>query len=557
MGALKPQASPKPLVDRVSAAVNFLQRNATDQKWLIVLSDFQSKEFAHPIPELKDGRTVLLDVHPNDPRSAGITKISLNPTQPIPGIPLEADIEVTGQPSSARAMKVSIQTADGNPVSESPTDMVTLDSSGRAHKQFPVKLPAERWLMLTAMLTDDDAMAWDNSRTQLIEVPPRQHVEVLQQSGSAGERILKLALDPSEGKLAEWPLEVVAGGSISSQDVVVADLARWPDAGQASALRNFANAGHTVVLFLAPGLERTWPALSKSEQDDLTALLPSAPIQREGNTVSRAAVADARDPLLQGLTDDKYQLNAIVVRQLVPMAASGYATTLLNAVPADPAPGSRVQGLLFRTPVGSGVCFTWATAPDPASTNLATHPTFLPLLVRMALKTPGQSTGQNVELGQSLVLDGSKFTDQSELQIESPSHEQYRVMATENNGARQFVFNQASEPGLYTWRAVNNPPAVAISNVQLPAEESDLAYRPASSVAPPGPDTIIATSISDLNTKVAGLTAPQPQWSIPIAIVMFLLCLEALMGNWSKAWNTGAVSAFRISSPPSASLREA
>jgi hypothetical protein len=162
----------------------------------------------------------------------------------------------------------------------------------------------------------------------------------------------------------------------------------------------------------------------------------------------------------------------------------------------------------------------------------------------MALKTAEQSAAQNVELGQPLVLDGSRFPDQVALQIDSPTHEQYRVPAIESNGSRQFIFDRANDPGLYIWKTVNNPTAIAITNVQLPAGESDLTYRPAAAVAPPGPDTIIATSVADLTSKVQNLTAPQPQWSGPLAIVMFLLCLEALMGSWSKTWNPSSLRAF-------------
>jgi hypothetical protein len=541
---LKPTASSKPLVDRVSAAENFLARNAADQKWLIVLSDFQAREFPHALPELKDGRTALIDLHPADPRSAGITKITINPSQPIPGIPIQADVEVTGQPSAARAMKLRITSADGNPISESPTDMVTLDASGKARKSIPIKLPAERWTLLTAMLTDDDAMQWDNQRTQLIEVPPKQNVSVLRQTNSSGERILRLALDPSEGKLAEWPITVTPGAPSANDDAIVASLSHWPDARQAGELRKIASNGKTIVTFLTPGLERSWPSLPKDEQDDLAALLPSPPIQRPGNVLCRAAVAAANDPLLSGLTDDKFQINAIVVRQLVPLAATGESTTILNASPVDPTPGSRTQGLLYRKPVGRGVCFTWATAPEASYTNLVTHPTFLPLLVRMVLKTPEQSLAQNVEIGQPLVLDGSRFPRETALQIDSPTHETFRVPAIEQDDGRQFIFTAANAPGLYTWRLVNNPTPVAISNVQLPTSESDLSYRPAPSVAPAGPNTLIATSVADLQTKVAALTAPQPQWSIPIAIVMFLLCLEALMGSWNKGWKPEGLRAF-------------
>ncbi len=542
---LKPTASLKPLSARVAAAVDLLNRQPADQKWLVVISDFQSKEFPQEMPGVKDGRTVLLDLHAT-PRSDGITRITLNPAQPIPGIPLEANVEVTGQPGDSRPLKLSVNSIGGNQISQYSPEMVQLDSSGRANRQFPLRLPAERWLLIAANLTDDDAMQWDNQRTLLVEVPPKQRVGVIQQTlGSISERVLTLALDPSEGHLAEWPLSVVRMGMPTpAEDVVVAALTHWPDSRQAAALHRFAKSGRTVILFLAPGLERSWPNLSTQTQDDLAALLPSAPLQRPGSFTSRAAVADARDPLLAGLTDEKYQLNAIVVRQMVPLAATGDSSTILNAVPADPVPGSRTMGLLFRKPVGSGVCFTWATLPDSQYTNLATHPTFLPLLVRMALKPPEQSAGQNVELGQPLVLDAAKFPDQHELQIEGPQHEIYRVKAVETDDARQFVFDQANEPGIYQWKTINNPAPVAMTNVQLPAGESDLTYRPPDSIAPAGGETIIATSVSDLTTKMAALTAPQPQWSVPLAIVMFLLCLEALMGSWSKVWKPISLRGF-------------
>jgi hypothetical protein len=543
---LKPGPAPKPLADRIAAAAALLNRQPAEEKWLVIISDFQLKEFPQQLPEVTGGRTVLLDLHPTDARSAGITKVTLSPEQPIPGIPSEATVEVTGQPADNRQLKLLLSTPEGNPISESAIESATLDSTGRATRQFPVKLPAERWIMMTGLLTADDAMPWDNSRSQLIEVPPKQVVGVMQQTaGSLAEKFVRLVLDPSEGKLAEWPLSVSTVNTPSEKDnVIAAVLMRWPDAQHAAALRSFAEAGHHVILFLAPGLENSWGSLPTSEQNSLSALLPSAPIQQPGNALCRVAVAAPNDPLLQGLTDDKYQLKSIVVRQLVPMAAAGVSTTILNAVPADPAPGSRTQGLLYRKPVGLGVCYTFATTTDPHVTSLATHPTFLPLMVRMSLRTAEQSAGQNVELGKPLLVDGSAVPSGiDELQIESPQHEQFRVHAVATGDHRQFTFDQATEPGLYFWRAVNNPATVAITNVVLPPSESELAYRPAQSVAT-GTDTVIATSVKDLTGKVADLTAPQPQWSTPLAIVMFLLCIEALMGSWSKMWKPAPQRAF-------------
>jgi Aerotolerance regulator N-terminal len=542
---LKPQPSPKPLVDRVASAIALLDKQPAEEKWLIVLSDFQSKEFSHPIPELKDGRTILLDLHPSTPRSAGITDVSITPRQPIPGIASETAVQVTGQPGDPRAVLLKITSPDGDAISQTAPVMATLDAGGRAVVRFSQKLPSQRWMLLTGTLTADDAMAWDHQRSQLIEVPPKQKVAVLSQIASPAERFVKLALDPAEGKLDEWPLNVKMQTDLTGQEnVAVAVLSRWPDARHAIALRDFARGGKSVILFLDPGLEDSWASLDAGTKAALGDLLPSPPLTRPGTTPSRVAVADATDPLLEGLTDERFQLNAITVRKLVPMSAEGTATAVLNAVPADPTTGSRTQGLLYRKPVGSGVCFTIATAPDLRDTNFATHPTFLPLLVRMALPNPGQSSAQNVELGQAISLNGSTYPAENELQIEGPQHEQYRVKAIDMPTGRQFIFDQANEPGIYTWRKVNDTQTLALTNVQLPASEAELAYRPAASVAAPGDSTIVATSISELAGKVNKLNEGEPQWSTPIAIVMFLLCLEALMGSASKLWKPAALRAF-------------
>ena len=121
-----------------------------------------------------------------------------------------------------------------------------------------------------------------------------------------------------------------------------------------------------MILFLEPGLEDSWKDLSAVQKTALMELLPSTPgpTRLSGSaSLCRVAVADANDPLLEGLTDERFQLNAITIRGLVPLAAEGSASTVLNAVPADPTPGSCMQGFLYRKPIVRGVCFTFATPP--------------------------------------------------------------------------------------------------------------------------------------------------------------------------------------------------
>ncbi len=69
----------------------------------------------------------------------------------------------------------------------------------------------------------------------------------------------------------------------------------------------------------------------------------------------------------------------------IPIRAS--AETVLSVTTNS----SEKLGLLFRKPVGQGQVYTIATLPDSRFTNLATHPIFLPMLVRLALQSFGTS----------------------------------------------------------------------------------------------------------------------------------------------------------------------
>jgi hypothetical protein len=99
----------------------------------------------------------------------------------------------------------------------------------------------------------------------------------------------------------------------------------------------------------------------------------------------------------------------------------------------------------------------------------------------------------------------------------------------QSGGDREFIFPRADVPGLYTWQRTEDGGAVAMMNVQLPAGESDLNYRAPGSVAPEG--AIVATSMTGFESDMEKRSRPLPRWSLPIAVVLMLLCFESLMGS--------------------------
>jgi hypothetical protein len=180
-------------------------------------------------------------------------------------------------------------------------------------------------------------------------------------------------------------------------------------------------------------------------------------------------------------------------------------------------------GLLFRKAVGEGQVFTFATLPDARYTNLATHPIFLPMLVRLALQSPAQRDLLNVEIGHPLTSSVAAGSNQP-LTIQSPLRETFQV-------APRSSFDQANHDGLYTWQL--GGAIVGYSNVQPPAGESELVYRPADSVIAPQSNVLVARSLDEMRQKMQQLAEPEPRWSVPMALVLILLCLEALLGSLS------------------------
>src|SRR5690606_23776538 len=120
-----------------------------------------------------------------------------------------------------------------------------------------------------------------------------------------------------------------------------------------------------------------------------------------------------------------------------------------------------------------------------------------------------------------------------QLDIESPRRQITRVNLDQAGEAPAFVFPHTTEPGTYTWRRADRPDVVAIAQVQLPAVEADLTYRPADTVLAPADNVLIATSLTDLRSRITEISEPSPRWSWAIALVLFLLCLEALMASVS------------------------
>jgi len=546
---LTAQPSPQPLLRRVGQAIDLLRRQEADQKWLIVISDLHSHEFPQPIEGLDsiDGlRVAMIDLQPAQPRNAGITGLSINPRQPIPGITSEVTVEVAGRAGDARPLVLTVETLDGQILYQSPATLLRFDSTGRARLQRPVELPAQRWLNITATLQADDASTWDNRRSLLVEVPPKQKATVLVDSDNPlpAARFAQLALDPSEGRQAQWPIEVKPSPApTGDEDILVALWPRWPDGASVTRLRDFARNGGTVLLFLQPGLETTWNDLDDRTRSAIAALLPGQPMAADARDYT-ATPGSRDDPLITQTAADAEQLSLLSVRRFVPMAINDPAVTALLRLTPRRGTSTTPPPLLAMRRIGSGRVFTWSTFPEPRFTNLPLHPIYLQLMVLASLPPRETAGAQNIEIGQPLRLAARRASGATQLDIENPRRQITRVPLDPTSETPAFTFTQTAEPGTYTWRLPDRLEPLAMAEVHPPSAEADLTYRPADSILAPADNVLVATSLADLRANITQISEPSPRWSWAIALVLFLLCLEALMSNVTRLWNPVPLRSF-------------
>ncbi|MGA3067320.1 MAG: BatA and WFA domain-containing protein, partial [Tepidisphaeraceae bacterium] len=278
--ALQPALSP--LADRVSAAAQLLQKQPEPQKWLIIVTDLQTREFPAPLPQFPGLHTVLVDLHPQNASSSAIVDIHTDPAQPRTGLPSQIAIQVLGRPGESVAVNLSAASlgSDQPQPPIPPIPLAHLDSAGRATLRVPFTFSASPWTLLSASLQTPDRLPWAAGRTQLIYLPPPAIAQVLPMSrpNLEADEIVRLALDPSQGARPDWPIALQPPGpEHGNENLLVANVTQWPDESTANHWSDFARRGGILILFIQPGLEQSWTTLPPAQQSALQKILPGAP----------------------------------------------------------------------------------------------------------------------------------------------------------------------------------------------------------------------------------------------------------------------------------------
>jgi hypothetical protein len=400
------------------------------------------------------------------------------------------------------------------------------------------------WLVVTARLNGEEPLPWAGTRSELVRIPPRLGAAILEvgRPNPVTVRLIRLALDPSEGARAAWPVALHEGSPMWNEGLVIAVLSEWPDEATVRRMGDFVRGGGSLLVFVQPGLEDSWSSLSPARQTALTALLPSAPLppgKETGQSSYHASIVRAADPILSDIGNAREAEGRLVVTRLVKFAAGDSSVVaIINAAPNDPDSGDSLTGLLWRRNLGGGVIYTWGTVPDRTCGNLRVWDIFPPSLVNAARGRASNGSAINVELGVPLTWAASDVPAGAEVDVTPPRGAAAEVARKGD----KFIFADAMIPGLYAWTWRNsggNSGVLGWTNAQIPAEEARLEYRPISEIASPA--VLSGHSLGEIRERLTEMNQPRPQWTWPIAVVLLLLCVEGLLGALPKLGQMGKV----------------
>lgn len=436
--------------------------------------------------------------------------------------------------------------------------------TGRAALKISYHVVSSGLQHLTLRLKDSaDALAWDDQRDLLIQVPEPPPVLVLGPTAgfppvrSAANYVwtalapYRPSTDPKGGKPAgpeSLGKNVLWGGIDKLQTealdryaaIFICDVPEITPA-QAERLARYVASGHRLIWILGPGIHAD-TYNSRLGGGETTGLLPNklaAPFTNPKGSI--VDWVDEQAPLWRDLFDTQDPYHSMVVTGRWGLQDNRPARGEIIAKLADGSPLliRQVTGGGGGTAGSKGEIYTLLTTPGPVWSTLGTTVPFVPMIQRMALGDPGLQNGPGAyEPGQRVRLPLGIQPKGISVDVKLPSGGTLNVPHPPTTTANPpWEFSATTETGLYHWRTSNNresgefvvnPPGV---EADLPPMDTDLLTHTATTAAPTIRPPLVATTVENLLNQLSERAAGQSLLPGVLALVLVLLLAEALMGN--------------------------
>ncbi len=551
---------------------------------IYVFSDLQRRGFSAPALAGEtegsfDARVVFVPVRPTAPISnLAITAVQYGASRPMAGIPFSIRPHIRNDGEQPRSCTVSLHVR----AAEGADDVDDEGFRKVAEREVSEPIESGRWGVLTLHHTfndggwqsgyvsvDDERLVADNRRYFSFEVLEAVNVVAVNGAPSSIRRndelfFLRAAL--SAGGDETNPIEVRsvrvnAFQAVPLEEVrlvVLANVELLPEAAVAK-LERFVDGGGSLLVFLGNQVQPAFynkrladPSLSRG------GLLPAKisgtvpwgqPGAADPGNTTAATIGDfsGDHPALGGFSSGETgTLGGITLSaywKLDP-ATTRNTHVLMKTDGGDP--------LLCERNYGRGRVVLFASSCDRDWTNFPVRPAFLPFVYRLVGHLAQSASGQQADsvasrsnffqTGQPLRQAVPVGGQASRLRIVKPDRTTGVFSVSSDPTAREVVFAETEQPGVYRIDSSNSPQAGRSFAVNLEAGESDLAAidtgegvgdQLRESLTWVGAERLAVIDDATQLGGQAGIGRGRARlWEILMWIVLCIALLEPALANW-------------------------
>lgn len=499
------QASARPEPGALARAWELALRQCavgTGRKELVVVSDFQSsawKTFEATVPA--DVKVRAISVARGDSPNVAVSSLVAAPAEPVAGQETTVLCRVRNFSSEARRTTLSLDAGGSN-----QSRPVELPAWGTAEAAFTVRCPTAGLLPLTAAL-EDDAFPGDDRCHAVLRVRESLRMAVAAPAASPEAKTARLLADA-----LPW-LDVIDcpdPGNPPACDVLLAPA--WKGTAPEN-LRALTTQGTTLIVFPSPGT-------SAKSLADLT-----------------GTVVEAADGILTLETrPEGWQAMPLEGKPAFALFTSGEFGNPLAGVTRQrlrlPTSITGKGELLGRFADGTPALLAYSTAAapivvsnlslDPATSDWASRPTFLPAFAELILHTRPKVAADpfTIEPGSFPTWAPADPSQAATLTLADPAG---RALPLEQMAGPVWRSSQHSVPGIYSWLVSSQPVHHSVAN--FPESESDLR------VLPEPPAFGATAQPRDSLARAAAMDHGLPLWPWLIALALLVLLIEPLVAS--------------------------
>jgi hypothetical protein len=439
----------------------------------------------------------LVSVRPANPVNRAVTAVRLAATRPMVGVPFVFLPRVSLAGDDADDVKVRLFVDDA-PVSEKTVDKL---GDGRwAVPRFHHTFASGGWHSGWVEVDDPKkTLTLDNRRYFAIEV--LDQVKVLAVNGAPSQEpaldelfFLRLALTAGQGQKRSIEVDTVTPAGLASVDpgkyrlVILANVEALPPAA-VEKLEDYTDGGGSLLVFLGDRVDRNFYNETLAGRNRRHGgLLPASLVKVEGNPAGGKDVAhiggvlfshpalapfeDPRNGTLLGSTAITFKAFWRLEEPQNPDS-----TVLMRAGTQDAKSPLARAPLLCEKAFGKGRVMLFSSTCDRDWTNFPIRPVYLPwthqLVAYLALQQRGGFAFH--EAGALLRIPAPSADPTAPVRVRKPDG---KIIDAERGTEDEpvFLFNEATQPGIYTVLGTDAKTPAALIAVNLDRYESDLTY---------------------------------------------------------------------------------